>query len=213
MLKILQPGSVCRVDPLKDFWGRWKLILFFFKKSTLSFFSAFQEGCLASNSLHSLGGQKWSCLCYTQRILNKCWLSFSVGCMVLPWCCLLQPLTTRKTINKIAEWIKAVHKWRKQFFWIFDSFYTDLLQILIHFWSLPFFGCQCLGFDFFLHCLPPNKRTGNLKNQQLILTPQKATESQKIWTEYVHHLGVTFFLGTLIYLMVVVKFSDLFKQW
>ena len=30
-------------------------------------------------------------------------VNFSVGCMVWPWCCLLQPLTTSKTINKMVK--------------------------------------------------------------------------------------------------------------
>ena len=39
----------------------------------------------------------------TQRILNKfIEVNFSVGCMVWPWCCLFQPLTTSKTIDKIV---------------------------------------------------------------------------------------------------------------
>ena len=37
----------------------------------------------------------------TQIILNKfIEVNFSVGYMVWPWCCLFQPLTTSKTINK-----------------------------------------------------------------------------------------------------------------
>ena len=37
----------------------------------------------------------------SQRIFNKfIEVNFSVGCTVWPWCCLFQPLTTSKTINK-----------------------------------------------------------------------------------------------------------------
>ena len=73
--------------------------------------------------------------------------------------------------------------------------------------------CPVPALTFFFIVSLPNKRAStNLKNQQLILTPQIAIESQKILTEYVSHLGLNFFLGTLTYLMVVVKFSDLFKQ-
>ena len=60
----------------------------------------------ASNSLHNLGGQKWSCPCYHARHLQQI---HCVGCMVSQPNRLFQRLTTMSLIDKIIfflQWLK-----------------------------------------------------------------------------------------------------------
>ena len=57
-----------------------------------------------------------------QRILNKfIEVNFSVGCMVWPWCCLFQPLTTSKTIKVHIFW--EGHKILRNLHQLFDWHY------------------------------------------------------------------------------------------
>ena len=50
----------------------------------------------------------------TQRILNKLIeVNLSVGCVVWPWCCLFQPLTTSKTIRLFIQLVSC----KCQTFW------------------------------------------------------------------------------------------------
>ena len=56
----LTRAYLIRLDPLRDFWGHWTTFIknFFSQNPLLHAFLDFWGGFLASNSLHSLRGQK-----------------------------------------------------------------------------------------------------------------------------------------------------------